>query len=39
VLAVAKILGLTVFMLGSGVVFYYVGSRRQQALPQAASID
>src|SRR5579884_277547 len=38
-LAVAKIVGLTAIMLGSGVVLYYFGSRRQQALPQAASID
>jgi amino acid transporter len=41
-LAVAKILGLTVLMLGSGVVFYLAGSRRQhrqQALAQAASIE
>jgi amino acid transporter len=39
VLAVTKIIGLTVFMLASGVVFYRIGSRRQQALAQAASID
>ena len=38
-LAVAKIIGLTVFMLGSGALFYYFGSRRQQALAHAASIE
>lgn len=38
-LAVAKIMGLTIFMLGSGAAFYYFGSRRQQALAHAASID
>jgi glutamate:GABA antiporter len=31
-LAVAKIIGLTGFMLGSGTVLYYVGRRRHQAL-------
>ena len=38
-LAVAKIVGFTGFMLGSGAVFYYIGSRRQQALAHAASIE
>jgi amino acid transporter len=38
-LAVAKILGLTAIMLGSGAIFYFFGNRRQQALAHAASIE
>jgi len=38
-LAVAKIIGLTGFLLGSGAMLYYVGRRRHQALARAASID
>jgi hypothetical protein len=37
-LAVAKTVGFTGFMLGSGAVFYYIGSRRQQAA-RACCVD
>jgi len=39
VLAVVKVLGLTALMVGSGVLFYFLGKRRATRLQQAARVS